>query len=70
MPANVTLLTVYWPKVAYDDSDFNFDRGITMINDVKPVSVEDYRRRAKRKLLRFLFDYVDGGANDQKGGNL
>ncbi|TMV10377.1 L-lactate dehydrogenase [Ruegeria sediminis] len=27
-----------------------------------PVSVSDYRRIAERKLPRFLFDYVDGGA--------
>ncbi|AVO39795.1 L-lactate dehydrogenase [Pukyongiella litopenaei] len=27
-----------------------------------PVSVGDYRRIAERKLPRFLFDYVDGGA--------
>lgn len=33
------------------------------IFDVNPVSVEDYRHRAKRFLPRFLFDYIDGGAN-------
>ncbi|HEB88438.1 MAG TPA: L-lactate dehydrogenase [Deltaproteobacteria bacterium] len=33
--------------------------------DVVPVSVPDYRRRARRRLPRFLFDYVDGGANDE-----
>jgi len=27
-----------------------------------PVSTDDYRRIAERKLPRFLFDYVDGGA--------
>ena len=31
--------------------------------DVVPVTVDDYRRLAKRRLPRFLFDYVDGGAN-------
>lgn len=30
-----------------------------------PVSVGDYRRIAERKLPRFLFDYVDGGAFDE-----
>ncbi len=30
---------------------------------VTPVTVEDYRRRALRRLPRFLFDYIDGGAN-------
>ncbi len=35
------------------------------IYDVIPVSVADYRRRAKRRLPGFLFHYVDGGANDE-----
>lgn len=35
------------------------------IYDVTPVSVADYRRRAKRRLPGFLFDYIDGGANDE-----
>ncbi|MCV6822923.1 MULTISPECIES: L-lactate dehydrogenase [Halocynthiibacter] len=30
-----------------------------------PVTSEDYRRIAERKLPRFLFDYVDGGAYDE-----
>jgi L-lactate dehydrogenase (cytochrome) len=34
--------------------------------DVLPVSVADYRRRARWRLPRFLFDYIDGGANDEK----
>jgi len=34
--------------------------------DVIPVSVADYRRRARWRLPRFLFDYIDGGANDEK----
>ena len=34
--------------------------------DVIPVSVADYRRRAKRKLPQFLFDYFDGGANAER----
>ncbi len=33
--------------------------------DVTPVSVADYRRRAKRRLPGFLFHYIDGGANDE-----
>jgi L-lactate dehydrogenase (cytochrome) len=33
--------------------------------DVTPVSFADYRRRARRRLPRFLFDYIDGGANDE-----
>jgi L-lactate dehydrogenase (cytochrome) len=36
------------------------------IYDVVPISVEDYRRRAKRRLPRFLFDYIDGGANAEE----
>lgn len=34
--------------------------------DVVPVTVDDYRRRARRRLPRFLFDYVDGAANDER----
>lgn len=30
-----------------------------------PASVEDYRRLAERRLPRFLFDYIDGGAYDE-----
>ena len=33
--------------------------------DVTPISTEDYRRRAKLRLPRFLYDYIDGGANDE-----
>jgi len=36
------------------------------IYDVTPVSVQDYRLRARRRLPRFLFDYVEGGANDER----
>jgi len=32
---------------------------------VRPVTVADYRRLAEKRLPRFLFDYVDGGANDE-----
>jgi len=35
------------------------------IYQVTPVSVADYRRRAKRRLPAFLFDYIEGGANDE-----
>ena len=35
------------------------------IYDVTPVSVADYRQRAKRRLPGFLFHYIDGGANDE-----
>ena len=28
-----------------------------------PISVADYRERARARLPRFLFDYADGGAN-------
>jgi isopentenyl diphosphate isomerase/L-lactate dehydrogenase-like FMN-dependent dehydrogenase len=30
-----------------------------------PVSLEDYRRRAKRRLPKFVFDFVDGAAGDE-----
>ncbi|MDE2579424.1 MAG: L-lactate dehydrogenase [Hyphomicrobiales bacterium] len=33
--------------------------------DLVPASPDDYRRRAERRLPRFLFDYVDGGAYDE-----
>jgi L-lactate dehydrogenase (cytochrome) len=33
--------------------------------NVLPVTPADYRRLAERRLPRFLFDYVDGGANDE-----
>src|SRR5271165_95421 len=32
---------------------------------VVPTTALDYRHLAERKLPRFLFDYVDGGANDE-----
>ncbi len=31
----------------------------------KPVTPLDYRRLARKRLPRFLFDYIDGGANDE-----
>jgi L-lactate dehydrogenase (cytochrome) len=33
--------------------------------DVAPATTEDYRRLSRRRLPRFLFDYIDGGANDE-----
>jgi len=33
--------------------------------NVTPVSVDDYRRLARRRLPAFLFDYIEGGANDE-----
>lgn len=33
--------------------------------DVAPVTCVDYRRLAEKRLPRFLFDYIDGGANDE-----
>ncbi len=35
------------------------------IYDITPVSVSDYRLRAKKRLPHFLFDYLEGGANDE-----
>ncbi len=35
------------------------------INAIRPVTVVDYRRLARARLPRFLFDYIDGGANDE-----
>ncbi|MEO7936301.1 MAG: L-lactate dehydrogenase [Dokdonella sp.] len=31
-----------------------------------PVSAADFRERARSRLPRFLFDYLDGGANDEQ----
>jgi len=33
---------------------------------VKPVTTFDYRRLAKERLPGFLFNYIDGGANDER----
>jgi len=33
---------------------------------VRPVTTPDYRELARRRLPRFLFDYIDGGANDER----
>jgi len=34
--------------------------------NVAPVTSADYRRLAQKRLPRFLFDYLDGGANDER----
>ncbi|MSQ98310.1 MAG: L-lactate dehydrogenase [Xanthomonadales bacterium] len=34
--------------------------------NVRPVTASDYRRLARRRLPHFLFDYIDGGANDER----
>ena len=33
--------------------------------NVVPATSSDYRRLAEKRLPRFLFDYIDGGANDE-----
>lgn len=33
--------------------------------DIVPATASDYRARAEKRLPRFLFDYIDGGANDE-----
>jgi len=33
---------------------------------VTPVTAPDYRRLAEKRLPRFLFDYIDGGAGEEK----
>ena len=35
------------------------------IYDVIPISPDDFQRRAKWRLPRFLYDYIAGGANDE-----
>lgn len=34
--------------------------------DLCPATFDDYRERARRRLPRFLFDYIDGGAGDER----
>ena len=34
--------------------------------NVVPVTALDYRRLAEKRLPRFLFDYIDGGAGDER----
>jgi (S)-mandelate dehydrogenase len=33
----------------------------------KPVNVEDYRILAQRRLPKIIFDYLEGGADDETG---
>ncbi len=33
----------------------------------KPVNVEDYRILAQRRLPKIIFDYLEGGADDEIG---
>lgn len=33
---------------------------------MKPVNVEDYRQLARRRLPKLVFDYLDGGAGDER----
>ncbi|MGN4224447.1 alpha-hydroxy-acid oxidizing protein, partial [Burkholderia gladioli] len=32
-----------------------------------PINVEDFRKLARRRLPRRVFDYLDGGAEDERG---
>jgi len=41
-------------------------RGQTGDYNIRPVTVADYRQLAKKRLPRFLYDYIDGGANDER----
>ena len=34
--------------------------------NIQPATTPDYRRLAEARLPRFLFDYIDGGANDER----
>lgn len=36
------------------------------VRSIVPVTAEDYRRLAAKRLPRFLFDYVDGGAGEEQ----
>jgi L-lactate dehydrogenase (cytochrome) len=36
-----------------------------MTSKFLPVTANDYRRRAEKRLPGFLFDYIDGGSNDE-----
>lgn len=45
-------------------SELKRSRPMARLSDVNPVSASDFRLRARRYLPGFLFDYVDGAAND------
>jgi len=32
---------------------------------MRPINIEDFRQKARRRLPRFVFDYLDGGAEDE-----
>ncbi len=34
---------------------------------MKPINADDYRRLARRRLPRMVFDYLEGGAGDERG---
>ncbi|HBF46213.1 MAG TPA: L-lactate dehydrogenase, partial [Shewanella frigidimarina] len=34
--------------------------------DVVPVSTNDYKKLAQKRLPNFLFDYIEGGANAEQ----
>lgn len=38
---------------------------MSLVKDRFPVTAMDYRRLAQRRLPHFLFDYIDGGANEE-----
>lgn len=38
-----------------------------MMAHTSPINVEDYRQLAKKRLPSMVFDYLDGGAEDEKG---
>jgi L-lactate dehydrogenase (cytochrome) len=40
--------------------------GVSRPRSIVPVTAEDYRRLAAKRLPRFLFDYVDGGAGEEQ----
>jgi len=52
---------------AADAADAQDQRGDLVVGtrNLTPVTPTDYRRLAEKRLPRFLFDYIDGGANDE-----
>jgi hypothetical protein len=43
-----------------------FTNAISLESQMIVSSASDYREAARRKLPRFLFDYIDGGANAEQ----
>src|SRR5512132_2243717 len=41
------------------------DRNRRSVESPRVLNIEDLRRRAKRRLPRVVFDYIDGGAEDE-----